>query len=323
MRRLIILLFILSSVLSASVLSKQTKHNDENNHTIRLLLNDWASQAVMTKITGRLFEKLGYHVEYLESNVDGQWYQLKFMNVDIQVEVWEGTMAKKYHQLIKSGDIVDAGEHAAKTREDWWYPDYIEEQCPGLPDWRALKKCFKIFITTESEPLGQYVGGPWEKPDAARIRALELPFKIIQAKDSNELKTRLEAAVKRQSPILIFNWTPNYIEAEIPGKFIEFPEYTPECEQTASWGYSKVFPWDCGNPKGGWLKKVVRKGFKQERPCAYAVLTEISFTSKMIALLSKLVDVDGLSSTAAADLWIANNKKIWRNWIKGYKHCQL
>ena len=26
-----------------------------------------------------------------------------------------------------------------KAKEEWWYPSYMTEKCPGLPNWEALK----------------------------------------------------------------------------------------------------------------------------------------------------------------------------------------
>jgi hypothetical protein len=39
--------------------------------------------------------------------------------------------------------VIDAATHDAKTREDWWYPSYVEDVCPGLPD-------FLVFIDRQN-----------------------------------------------------------------------------------------------------------------------------------------------------------------------------
>lgn len=35
---------------------------------------------------------------------------------------------------------------------EWWYPAYMEERCPGLPDWTALLDCADAFSTAETAP---------------------------------------------------------------------------------------------------------------------------------------------------------------------------
>ena len=29
--------------------------------------------------------------------------------------------------------------------EEWWYPTYMKEKCPGLPNWEALNDCAEAF----------------------------------------------------------------------------------------------------------------------------------------------------------------------------------
>ena len=61
-------------------------------------------------------------------------------------------------------------------------------------------------------------------------------------------------------PIVLFNWTPNFIEAMYDGKFIEFPTFADECRTDASWGMNPETTHDCGNPKDGYLKLGVWSG---------------------------------------------------------------
>ena len=72
-----------------------------------------------------------------------------------------------------------------KAKEEWWYPAYMKEVCPGLPNWEALKdeKCAEMFSTAETAPKGRYLGGPvtWGGFDEERIDALGLNFEVIHA----------------------------------------------------------------------------------------------------------------------------------------------
>ncbi|QGP59303.1 ABC transporter substrate-binding protein [Piscirickettsia salmonis] len=311
----VLTLSIWATCFCGNVVAQTETSTNKNTKITRILVNDWTSQIVLSKIVAHILTSMNYQVTFVQSTSNRQWYKLKSNLADIQVEIWQGTMADKYNQLIKSGDIVDAGNHAAKTREDWWYPEYVEKQCPGLPDWKALRKCYKIFATPKTAPKGMYLGGPWEKPDRARIRALSMNFKVIQVKNSDALWIELEKAVKQKRPIVLFNWTPNWIESKYKGKFIEFPHYSAECENNPKWGLNSKFPWDCGNPKDGWLKKIARSQFQKEQPCAFELLKNINFTNTMIANIAAAVDADKMSYDEAAQDWLNQNKALWHSWI--------
>ena len=61
-----------------------------------------------------------------------------------------------------SGKTENAGKLGPKAKEEWWFPEYMKEKCPGLPDWKALldPKCAEAFSTAETAPKGRYLGGP-------------------------------------------------------------------------------------------------------------------------------------------------------------------
>jgi len=297
-----------------------TKDNNVqgSEEPIVLIFNDWTSQVVLTRITGKIFESMGQKIEYSFSTTDEQWGALSQGLVHVQIEVWQGTMAKMFNHMVTLGKIVDAGNHNAITREDWWYPDYVESLCPGLPDWQALKKCSAIF-SVDGSSTGSYLSGPWEKPEAARIRALGLDFSVDTVQTANQLWSSLAKAKENKKPIILFNWTPNWVEAVYSGKFIEFPEYDIACENEPSWGGNNNFNHDCGNPKSGWLKKAAWSGTKNKWPCAYSTLSRISFTNEIISMLAAQVDFSGLSHEQAAANWIINNSEIWQKWIP--EHC--
>ncbi|MBK24723.1 MAG: glycine/betaine ABC transporter substrate-binding protein [Halobacteriovorax sp.] len=291
-----------------------------------IVKNNWTSQIVLSEILSGIYKKHGIKSRFKKLPVDEQWGELSRGWSDVQVEVWEGTMADKFEKLTSEGKMLGAGTHDAKTREDWWYPLYVKELCPGLPDWKALKKCSSVFATSSSGGKGRYLGGPWEKPDKARVRALGLNFILERAKDSDGLWAALDKAFKKNKPILLFNWTPNWIEHKYKGEFVEFPEYDPKCETDPSWGVSKEWKYDCGNPKNGWLKKASSKRLKESFPCAHEILKRFNFKNEQIAKLAFEVDSNKKDVSKVAARWVKENKMIWENWIpsscpaKGGKH---
>jgi len=291
------------------------KAEEVKSHTpIKIIVNDWTSQIVHSKILGRIYESIGYNVEYPFYTVDKQFGAMNLGWAHIQVEIWEGTMLNAFEN-VKRKNVVEVGLHPAQTREEWWYPSYVKKLCPGLPDYKALNKCSELFATPTSHGKGVYIGGPWEKPDAKRIKALGLNFVIQIAKDSDELTAVLQAAAKNKHPIVMSNWSPNWTDLVYDGEFVEFPAYEKACESNPEWGINPLFTHDCGNPKDGRLFKGAWKGVKKKWPCAYKILENLKMTNHMIAEAAFLVEIENKTHDQAAEIWINRHQDTVKNWI--------
>ncbi|MDN3612384.1 ABC transporter substrate-binding protein [Vibrio ostreicida] len=284
-----------------------------SNEPVKLLSLDWSSQQVLTKVLGTLLSEKKVPIKYEYTDARAQWYKLAHNEGDVQVEVWEGSMASKFQQMVDSGHIQAGTTHQATTREDWWYPAYAEQQCAGLPDWTALKDCAAVF--SEGKDLGIYYTGPWEKPDRARIRALGLKFDVVQLKDGNAINEKIKQYMAEKKPFLIFNWSPNWVEAKYEGKFVEFPAYDEQCEKKASWGVNPNYKWDCGNPVGGWLKIAVSQTLAAKSQCAADIISAFSLDNQQIALAAMLVDDEKLSVEDAAKQWLKQNNGHVEKWL--------
>ncbi|KZN32366.1 hypothetical protein N474_11325 [Pseudoalteromonas luteoviolacea CPMOR-2] len=300
-----------------------SSHFPASSQPIRVVVNDWSSQRILANIAGEIFLRLGYEVELINISVDVQWYLLKTNRVDLQLEIWEGTMEDKYEQLHQAGDLIDLGDYSVTTREDWWYPLYVKSMCPGLPDWKALKQCFGIFASPSSRGKGVYIAGPWEKPDRARIKALGLNFIVEQVNDDTELWKQLKQAVSKRKPVLIFNWTPNWVGAVYPGEFVEFPEHSVECETEPEWGINSTLVHDCGNPKSGWLKKVSSRRFVKLFPCLAQSIERFDLTNEEIEQLSAQVNRELLSPKQVAQRWVKSHRKRWEQLFSECKAPKL
>ncbi len=305
-----------AALLSFTVASTTASAADSSD-PIKIPIHNWSSQIVGAHIVGKILERTGASAEYVPADSQVVYTSMCEGDVDLVHEVWQGAFGVAFEKVVDEGCVVDTATHDAKTREEWWYPSYVEELCPGLPDWQALNACADKFATAETQPNGRFLAGPvdWLKHDAERVAGLKMNFEVVNAGSAAALWAELESASKRKAPIVLFNWTPNFIEAIYDGKFIEFPEYDPKCKEDASWGVNPETTYDCGNPKDGYLKIGTWKGMADKWPKAYGVLQKINFSNLDIAVMAKLADVDGMEPEEAADKWLADNAERVDSWL--------
>jgi len=181
------------------------------------------------------------------------------------------------------------------------------------------------YVSTDSQAVYEAVRNGdvhlemevWEGAfGAERVDALGMNFKVVNAGSASALWAELAAAVKREEPIVLFNWTPNFIEAVYPGAFVEFPEHQAGCDTDPSLGPNPDATYDCANPPNGYLKKAAWEGMEEKWPAAFETLTNISFTNPQIAEMAKLVDVDEYEPEEAATVWLEKNPDVWAEWVQ-------
>ncbi|WP_027236245.1 ABC transporter substrate-binding protein [Leisingera caerulea] len=289
---------------------------EDSPDPIIIPVHNWSSQIVMSHVVGQIFESMGNNVEYVSTDSQAVYESVRLGDVTLELEVWEGAFGKSFNEALAKGGLRDAGDHNAVTREDWWYPAWTKEACPGLPDWQALNECAAVFATPETGDKGRFLGGPvdWLKHDAERVEALDMNFTVVNAGSASALWAEVAAAEKTKRPVVIFNWTPNFAEAVWPGEFVEFPTWVEGCDKDPSVGPNPNATYDCGNPANGYLKKAAWDGMKDKWPAAYETLTQISFTNPQIAEMAKLVDIDEMEPEDAAAEWLEANEDLWKPW---------
>ena len=307
MKNLLVPLALLYSSLSLS--SPATRATE-----IVIPLNNWESQRVVSRAIGKVLESSSYEVSFVDISSDMQWGAIRRGTTDFQLEVWEPSMKARLDKFVARREVVDLGEHRAKVTEDWWYPKYVEELCPGLPDWRALNRCKSLFESKGSNSKGTYISGPWDYGDGNIIRALNIDFTITRVSDSAELWRELTQALESKRPIILLNWSPNWTDEHLDGEFVQFPPHTDACDTDPKWGINKFLPKDCANPNDGWLKKVASTQLKSKAPCVYQFVQNISFTSEMLAHASYLMVVKKLSDKEAATHWLRKYSDELNGW---------
>lgn len=288
----------------------------DSKEPIKIPIKNWSSQVVMAHVIGGMFESMGSNVEYVPVDNQASFEAVRAGDLTVVHEVWQSTMQNAYYNAMEKGGLIDAGTHAAATFEEMGVPNWVIEKnlCPGLPKWEALQDCHAAFATPDSGGKGRWLEGPqsWHgdvMPNRVKGLGLDDKWTVKFAGAADALWTELKAAEKEGRGTIIFNWSPNFTDAE-GFTFIEFPPYFDGC-RLADGGTLETT--GCGSPPG-WLKKGANYKFPKTHPQAYAAFSKLTFSTPEIGKMAALVDVDGLTHADAGKKWLEDNKDVWMPW---------
>ena len=291
----------------------------ESQDPIKITLHDWTGQFITSKIMGEVLKKAGYNVEYVQADYLAQFAGLKTGDLTLAMEIWATTGQEALDEAVGSGKVENLGETGMVAKEEWWFPEYMKEKCPGLPNWEALKDeaCAEAFSIPETAPKGRYLSGPvtWGGFDEERVEALDLPFEVVHAGTDAALFAELESAYQRQAPIMLWIYSPHWAPAKYKGEWVEFPPYEPACYTDPAWGINPDATHDCGKPTGP-IWKAGWAGIKDKWPGAYSAIKAFNISSDEMNTMVGEVDLDGKEVDAVVAEWVAANEARWQEWLK-------
>ena len=311
------LTLLAATVAFTSVFTSAARAEVESKDPIILTLHDWTGQYVTTTIMGRVLEEMGYNIKYQQADYLAQFAGLESGDLHVAMEMWETTGKEAMEKSLATGNTMDLGETGMQAIEEWWYPIYMKEKCPGLPDWKALNECAEVFSTPDTAPSGRYLGGPvtWGGWDDERVEALEMDFEVVHAGTDAALFAELESAYQRKAPWLGWIYTPHWAPIKFEGEFVEFPPYSSECYSDAAVGLNPDMAYDCGKPRG-WIKKVGWKDGADKWPCAYSAIQAFTIDNHAMGTMVGEIDLDGKKLEDVVENWLNSNNDTWSAWTQ-------
>ena len=309
-----------SAALAAALALAPAAHAQvESTDPIKITLHDWTGQLITSTLMGEVLKAGGYNVDYVQADYLAQFAGLETGDLTLAMEIWETTGREALDAAMATGGGETVGPTGMQAKEEWWYPLYMKEKCPGLPNWEALLEaaCAEAFSTAETAPKGRYLGGPvtWGGFDEERVSALGLPFEVVHAGTDAALFAELESAYQRQAPILLWIYAPHWAPAKYEGEWVEFPQYSVECYTDPAAGLNPNEAYDCGKPFGD-IWKAAWVGMKDKWPGAYAAVQAFTIDNATMGQLITEVDLDGKSVDQAVADWMAANESVWQAWIQ-------
>ncbi|WP_421855296.1 ABC transporter substrate-binding protein [Oricola sp.] len=284
---------------------------------IKLTLHDWTGQLITTTLMGEVLKAGGHNVEYVQADYIAQFAGLETGDLHVAMEIWETTGREAMDAATATGKVVNLGSTGMDAIEEWWYPAYMKDVCPGLPDWEALNDCASEFATAETAPLGRYLGGPvtWGGFDDERVEALEMDFEVVHAGTDAALFAELESAYQRKAPIVLWVYAPHWAPAKYEGEFVQFPPYSAECYNDPSVGINPNAAYDCGKPTGP-IWKVAWAGLSENWPDAAKTVEAFTISNDDMGAMVAAVDLDGKTVDDTVKAWMDANKDTWMGWLK-------
>lgn len=304
------------SVAAAAFLAVTPALAQESTDPIKMTLHDWSGQLITTTLMGEVLKEAGYNVEYVQADYIAQFAGLKTGDLHVAMELWETTAREAMDEAFATGNVVSLGETGMQAIEEWWYPAYMEERCPGLPNWEALKDCADAFSTPETAPMGRYLGGPvtWGGFDDERVEALGLDFEVVHAGTDAALFAELEAAYQREDPIMLWVYSPHWAPAKFKGSYVQFPPYSAECYNDPSVGINPNAAYDCGKPSGP-IWKASWAGLADKWPNAEKAIKNFKISNEDMGAMVADVDLNGKSVDETVAAWMKDHKDTWSAWI--------
>ena len=105
--------------------------NADKSGVIKIPKHNWSSQLVGAEVVGELMKMVDEKVEYVPMNSQKVYQSMADGDIDLVHEIWEGAFGVSYEKAKASGGIEEILSHDVIIREDWWYPNYVEKECPG------------------------------------------------------------------------------------------------------------------------------------------------------------------------------------------------
>lgn len=310
---------VFAAALSAATLSAaQSQSVPESTDPIVLSKLDWTGQFVTTEVAAEILRRMGYNVEILQTTQVPMIQAMKEGQITASLENWYQALAPQYDEATESGELVKLGPTGVEGAEGWYYPAYVADKCPGLPDWTALRDCAGIFATPETAPKGRLLDYPAEwNPDAQNwVDAMGLDLIALPSGGEGSTAAELRSATLRQEPILLQWWEPTWIAAEFDLKQVKLDDAGEGCEKANEAGIETRKSFDC---VGGIIEisKLAWPGLEKKWPAAYRFLKAFQMTNAWQGQMAKAVETEDRKPEDAALEWVDQNEEIWKPWVDG------
>jgi len=280
--------------------------------TIVLAVNSWEGSSANNVVAQYVIENnLHYNVNLLTIDEIPAWPAMTQGKVSAVLEEWGHS--PQYAQYIKGNhQVVDAGLEGPDGNIGWYVPTYLMKAHPELRTWKGVKKDWKLFVSPQSSPQGQFLDGSpsYVTNDQALVKNLKLNLKVVFAGTEAAQLTEIESDYKAHKPVLFYWYTPQFQNAIYKFSQVQLPKWTKACAKL------KPAQINCAYPPYH-LYKVISAGLAKQAPAVASFIRRFHWTSDDQNSVAYDLAVKHMSNTQAAAAFVKSHKALVNSWLKG------
>lgn len=305
---LVAALVIAAAAIAATATSASARSNGKP--TITLATNSWEGSLANNVVAQYVIQKyLGYTVNLVTIDEIPAWSAMVQGKMSAVLEEW-GHSTQYSQDIQKSHKVVDAGLEGPNGNIGWYVPAYLMKQHPELKNWKGVKKDWKLFVTPQSSPQGQFLDGSpsYVTNDQALVKNLKMNLKVIFAGTEAAQLTEIETDYKQKKPVLFYWYTPQYQNAIYKFTQVQLPPWTTTCAKL------KPAAINCAYPPYH-LYKVMASTLPQQAPAVANFIKRFSWTADDQNQVSYDLAVKHMSDTAAAAAFVNSHQALVKSWL--------
>lgn len=283
---------------------------------IKIPINEWTGQHISAHITGSLFKKAGFEIEYVTAGAVPQFAAIAQGDLHVQPETWTNNVGDIYPKAVAAGDIEVVGSLGLEPREGWIFPPYLKEKCPGLPSYQALYDCAQAFAAADTFPKGRLITYPadWGTRSKDVVAQIDIPFEPVAGGSEGAMIAELKSAYASKQPVLMMFWQPHWLFAEYNFDWVEWDKAQGECVEESGQKKGKA----CGFQQAT-IDKIASKDFAKQYPGAYKLYKAMKIDNDTQNRLMLEIDQKGRKLETVIAEWIDANEATWSPWVKAAK----
>ena len=281
-----------ATVAALSALAPLSGAHAQDDKKINIGWTAWSDAETVTKLAKKVLEdRLGYEVELTMADIGIQYQGVATGKLDAMLMSWQPVTHKSYVEKVGK-DLVDLGPMYTDARLGWAVPDYIPaDQLKSIEDLKKPEVQKKLGGRIQGIDPG--AGLMQVSEEAIKSYGLD-KYQLVSASDAAML-AGLTQAMKRDEWIVVTAWSPHWMFSKWKLRYLEDPK----------------------GVLGGTehVNKLVRKGFEQDHPEAYAFLKRMALPiSDVEAIMAEAQDS---SYEKAVENYIKNNPERIDSWVTG------
>ena len=278
--------------------------------TIVLANNSWEGSVANNVVAQYVIEKdLGYNVNLLTIDEIPAWPAMVQGKVSAVMEVWGHSPL--YAQYVKGNHkVVDAGLEGPGGNIGWYVPTYLLKQHPELKTWKGVQKDWKLFVTPQSSPQGEFLDGSpsYVTNDQALVKNLKINLKVVFAGTEAAQLTEIESDYKAKKPVIFYWYTPQYQNAIYKFSQVALPAWTATCAKL------KPAQINCAYPPYH-LYKVMAATLPKQAPAVANFIKRFNWTADDQNSVSYDLAVKHMSDTDAAAAFVNSHQALVKSWL--------